>query len=98
MTTLLIFILICYGLTQILLYSSLFGWLRALVPGSLFKCALCLGFHVGYVTLFLMTFSGVIIIAPTLIDYFLAGLLSAGTSYILNKIVGDKGINLSNYQ
>ena len=90
------FCLIAHGITQILVYGSIFdtirpcgGWL-----GKLFHCPMCMGFWVG---LFLWTINGF----TTLFNYdynfvtgFLLGCLASGVSYILNVIFDDNGVQL----
>ena len=53
------FILVCYGLTSILLYGSIFDTIRPKegLMGKLFKCPLCLSFHVGWFVAILSNFS-----------------------------------------
>ena len=90
------FILVAYGLTQILVYGSIFDSIRPTKGklGELFQCSMCLGFWVGiflyglsfYTELFTFELNGA--------NPFLLGCLSSGTSYILSQLFGDEGIKI----
>tara|TARA_R110000824_G_scaffold93487_1_gene226045 strand:+ start:4770 stop:5084 length:315 start_codon:yes stop_codon:yes gene_type:complete len=91
------FILAAYGLTQMLVYGKVFnairptkGWL-----GELFKCPMCVGFHVGWILMLLSPYTELFNFDVTPVNYLILGGLSSGTSYILNMIVGDDGIKMS---
>ena len=93
------FILIAYGLTQILVYSDL-PWLKRMRPskeaargyGKVFHCPMCMGFHVGWFLMLLSPFTELFNFDVTVTNFFLLGWLSSGTSYVLNMVFGDKGI------
>lgn len=93
---LLFFILACFGLTQILVYGSILEPIRPKqgLFGELFKCPMCMGFHVGYVVSFLLCGSELYNISFNFIDMFLMACLSSGTSYVLCSIFTDFGINI----
>lgn len=78
---LLIFILACYGMTMITVYGSIFNAIRP--KHHFFHCCLCMGFWVGVINWFLV---------PTSFNVFTAGCISAGTSYLLSRLVDDDGI------
>jgi hypothetical protein len=81
---LLFFILVCYGLTQILVYGSIFNKIRP--RHHFFHCPMCMGFWVGVFIYWLFN--------PFDPTYgFAYGCLSSGTSYALCQIFGDEGIN-----
>ena len=97
------FILCAYGLTQILVYSdmpvikqirppkeSLWGY------GKVFHCPMCMGFHVGWALMLLSPFTELFSFDVSVFNFFLLGWLSSGTSYILNMVFGDHGIQISN--
>ena len=94
---LIIYVLICYGLTLILLYGSIFNSIRTKAGklGELFKCPLCTGFWVGIIVLFISKYSQLITYEFNLANCLLLGWLSAGTSYFLDMVVDDSGIKLS---
>jgi len=99
---LLYFVLAAYGLTQILVYGDL-PLLKRLRPnkssikgyGKLFHCPMCMGFHVGWFLMLLSPFTELFNFDVTVTNFFLLGWLSSGTSYVLNMVFGDKGIQHS---
>ena len=94
MTELLTFILCAYGLTQLLVYGKIFARLRPKKGklGELANCAMCMGFHVGWLLMLLSPFTALFSFDVTVFNFFLLGGLSSGTSYLLNMMVGDNGI------
>ena len=94
---LVIFLLSCFGATQILIYGKIFDGLRPTqgVLGELFHCSMCLGFHVGYTIAFLTNFSGLIEWKLSTVDYLLLSFLSSGTTYALDKLIDDEGLRIS---
>ena len=99
---LLTFILCAYGLTQTLVYSDL-PLLKKLRPskdalrgyGKLFNCPMCMGFHVGWFLMLLSPYTELFNFDVSVTNFFLLGWLSSGTSYVLNMIFGDSGIQHS---
>jgi hypothetical protein len=91
------FILICYGLTNILVYGSIFNCIRPKqgLLGELFKCPMCMGFHVGYIIALLLNASDLFSISINIIDMFMLACLSSGTSYVLCSLFTDFGINFN---
>tara|TARA_Y100001973_G_C5195634_1_gene334050 strand:+ start:1599 stop:1955 length:357 start_codon:yes stop_codon:yes gene_type:complete len=93
------FILCAYGLTQILVYSDM-PLIQRLRPskeflrgyGKVFHCPMCMGFHVGWFLMILSPFTELFNFDVSLVNLFLLGGLSSGTSYILTMLVGDEGI------
>jgi hypothetical protein len=92
---LLYFVLVCFGLTNILVYGSIFNCIRPKqgLWGELFKCPMCMGFHVGYVIALLMNLSSMFNISTNIVDTFLLACLSSGTSYVFCSLFSDFGIN-----
>ena len=91
---LLAFILCAYGLTQGIVYGSIFNKIRPTKGklGELFKCPMCMGFHVGWFLMLLSPFTELFNFDVTITNFFLLGWLSSGTSYVLNMVFGDEGI------
>jgi len=90
MLALLSFILSCYGLTMIVVYSKILESARKKLESFnsellsyIIKCTMCTGFWVGMFNWFLFD-----------VDFglFSAGFISAGTSYILSKLFTEDGI------
>jgi integral membrane sensor domain MASE1 len=91
------FILAAYGLTQILVYGSIFkGWRPTEGKlGELFRCPMCMGFWVGVLLMFLSPFTELFSFDVSVDNFLILGCISSGTSYILNMTFGDEGIKLS---
>ena len=99
---LLLFVLIAYGLTQILVYSDM-PVIKKLRPhkesykgyGKVFHCPMCMGFHVGWFLLLLSPWTELFMFDVTIINAVLFGCLSSATSYVLNMVFGDEGIKVN---
>jgi hypothetical protein len=90
MLELITFILACYGMTMILVYGKIFEAIRTKIENLqrpmltyMMKCTMCTGFWVGLFWSFCM---------DTEFGLLVGGCISAGTSYLLSKIVNDEGI------
>jgi len=94
---LLTFILCAYGLTQILVYGKIFSRLRPKkgALGKLANCPMCMGFHVGWILMLLSPFTELFNFDVSVVNFFLLGWLSSGTSYILNMLFGDYGLQIN---
>ena len=91
---LLYFTLAAYGLTQILVYGSILKRIRPTTGklGEMFRCPMCMGFHVGWFLMLLSPFTGLFNFDVSVSNFLLLGCLSSGTSYILNMVFGDHGV------
>ncbi len=89
------YILACYGLTQILVYGTIFDGIRPKqgLWGELFKCPMCVGFHVGWLFALLFSISNLFNVQTNIIDIFILACLSSGTSYVFCTLFTDFGIN-----
>ena len=96
MLGLIYFILIAYGLTQILCYGTILKFIRPTKGffGELFKCPMCMGFWVGMFLCGVSPYTELFSFECSIINCILLGFLSSGTSYILNMGVGDDGLNI----
>lgn len=90
--TLLTFILACYGMTMILVYSKIFENIREKIRSLnnellsyMLKCCMCMGFWVGVFNWLLIDIS---------FNWFVAGCISSGTSYLLSRIADDDGLTI----
>ena len=94
--TLLYFVLVCYGLTQMLVYGSIFNKLRPTEGffGELFHCPMCLGFWVVVFVYGISFYIELFTFEPNWVNAILLGSLSSGTSYALSMLFGDEGINV----
>jgi len=99
---LLYFILSAYGITQFLVYGTIFNKIRPPKEsfngmGELFHCPMCMGFHVGWILWALNSFTSLFTYEYSLVTGLLLGSLSSGTSYVLNMIFGDKGVKYEKF-
>ena len=94
------FMLAAYGLTQILVYGKIFqnyrpdkealkGW------GELFHCPMCMGFWVGLFLFFINGFTELFTFDYNVVNALICGWVSSATSYVLNMLFGDSGLNLN---
>lgn len=92
----LFFIFASFGLTQILCYGKIFdNWRpRDGMLGVLFSCSMCMGFWTGCFLGVLDPITKIFNLSSNFADIFILGLISSGTSYLLDKIVGDEGIQI----
>jgi hypothetical protein len=91
---LLTFVLCAYGLTQIIVYGTIFdsirpkqGWLATML-----SCSMCTGFWVGFILWGINGFTTLFIFDNSILTGFLLGCLSSGTSYVMCQVFGDEGI------
>lgn len=91
------FVLVSFGLTQILVYGTIFesvrpkaGWL-----GKLFCCPMCVGFWVGVFLWGTNEYTGLFNYDFSLFTGMFLGCLSSGTSYILSVLFDDNGLKIS---
>jgi hypothetical protein len=84
---LLTFIFGCYGLTMILCYGKILDFARIKIPffNKMTQCSLCTGFWSGML-ISLFFFNAYYIM--------LFGFVGSGTSYILDKLISDDGIQI----
>ena len=98
---LLYFILVCSGMTQIIVYGSIFKNFRPRKEflggfGELFHCPMCMGFWVGLLVWSLSPYvSSLFVFEQNLITGFLMSCLSSGTTYIINVLMCDNGIQIN---
>ena len=84
------FVLAAYGLTQILVYGSIFDRFRP--SHRFFHCPMCIGFWSGVLLLILNPFTELFTFEVSLVNAFLLGCLSSGTSYALCMLISDGGL------
>tara|TARA_R110000824_G_scaffold197409_4_gene380830 strand:- start:1441 stop:1758 length:318 start_codon:yes stop_codon:yes gene_type:complete len=97
---LLYFVLAAYGLTQILVYGSIFdkirpnkNWLGGF--GKLFHCPMCLGWYVGVFLFSINKYTELFTFEYNLINALILGCLSSGTCYLLSMLINDFGLKLN---
>ncbi len=86
------FILACYGLTQVLVYGSIFNSIRP--KHHFFHCPMCMGFWSGVLVCLISPWTELFTFETNLVNLLLCGWLSSGTSYALCMTIGDEGINV----
>ena len=94
------FVLTAYGLTQILIYGSIFNKIRPKQEclgglGKLFHCPMCMGFWVGAFLFSINAFTELFTFEYNLINLFILGWLSSGTCYLLSVLVNDFGLTFN---
>lgn len=83
------FILCAFGLTLILVYGSIFNKIRP--KHKFFHCPMCIGFWVGVFLFGINGYTELFTFDYNIVNLFLLGCLSSGTSYVLNMLIGDNG-------
>lgn len=86
------FILACYGLTQILVYGSIFNKIRP--KHHFFHCPMCIGFWSGVLICLISPFTELFTFEINLFNLLLCGWISSATSYALCMVINDEGINI----
>ena len=84
------FILCAYGMTQILVYGSILNKIRP--EHHFFHCPMCVGFWIGVFLAGINRYTELFTFDTSVINCFLLGCLSSGTSYILCTLFGDNGV------
>ena len=84
------FILCAYGMTQILVYGTIFNKIRP--EHHFFHCPMCVGFWIGVFLVGINGHTGLFTFDTSVINYFLLGCVSSGTSYVLCTLFGDNGV------
>ncbi len=94
------FIMAAYGLTQILVYGSIFDQIRPEKDayrgwGKVWHCPMCMGFWVGALLFTLNGFTELFTFDYNIVNALICGWVSSATSYVLNMLFGDSGLNLN---
>lgn len=88
------FILCAFGLTQIIVYGSIFNAVRPSKEkfGGFFHCPICIGFWTGVFLCGINPHTELFMFEQSVANAFLLGCLSSGTSYVLSMLFGDWGV------
>tara|TARA_R110000824_G_scaffold8737_3_gene39577 strand:- start:43697 stop:44026 length:330 start_codon:yes stop_codon:yes gene_type:complete len=94
------FILTAYGLTQIIIFGSIFNKVRPSKTwfygfGKLFHCPMCMGFWVGVLLFCINKWTELFTYEYSLANAFILGCLSSGTSYLLSVLINDFGFKIT---
>ena len=94
------FSLAAYGLTQMLVYGSIFDNIRPTKGsmGKLFQCPMCLGFWVGLFLFGVNYNTELFTFEYTVANLLICGCVSSAASYILSMVFGDNGIQIGREQ
>jgi len=92
---LLLFVLAAYGLTQILVFSRILEKIRP--SHHFFHCPMCVGFHAGWFLWAINKYTELFTFDYSIATAFLLACISSGTSYVLDMIFGDEGINIKKW-
>lgn len=90
------FILTAFGLTQILVFGSIFDKIRPNkdIMKGFFHCSMCMGFWVGVFLCGISSYTELFTFELNAVNLLICGCLSSGTSYVLSQLFGDEGINV----
>ena len=94
------FSLAAYGLTQMLIYGSIFDSLRPTKGslGKLFQCPMCLGFWVGLFLYGINYNTELFTFEYSVANLLICGCVSSAVSYALSAVFGDNGIQIGREQ
>ena len=94
------FILAAYGLTQILVFGSIFNkirppksWLHGF--GKLFHCPMCMGFWVGIFLFGINSYTELFTFEYSAASALILGCLSSGTTYLMSVLANDFGLKIT---
>jgi hypothetical protein len=97
---LLYFIFAAYGMTQIIIFGSIFNkirpsknWMGGL--GKLFHCPMCMGFWVGVFLFGINSHTELFSFEYNIVNALILGCLSSGTSYLLSVLINDFGFKIT---
>ena len=94
------FILASWGMTQILVYGSIFQNQREWIMkksdwlGELIHCPMCTGFWVGVFLFGINGLTELFNFEYNIANLLILGCIASATSYFLNVVIGDLGIKL----
>ena len=97
---LLYFILASWGMTQILVYGTIFenqrDWIMEKSDwlGTLIHCPMCTGFWVGVFLFCISRHTELFTFEQSIANLFICGWVSSGTSYIMNVLFCDNGLQM----
>jgi hypothetical protein len=94
------FILCCYGMTSIIVYSHIARIPRDYISSKsnwlceLLSCSMCVGFWCGIFLCGINNYTELFNFDCNFANFLLLGTLGSGTSYLLDSIVDDEGIKI----
>ena len=93
MYNLIVFILMCAGITKILTEGSIFDKIRP--DKQFFRCSLCMGFWVGCIIFLVNVLNGYYLFPNLLLGTLGSGPIGSISSYIICRVVDDDGIKIT---
>lgn len=88
----LLFLFICYGLTQILTSGKIFDSIRP--KHYYFHCPMCIGFAVGILVFIAFWFCGIQLFPNIYVGSFFFGCISSAISFALMSLIQDDGLHI----
>lgn len=89
----LLFILICYGMTQIITLGKIFEPIRP--KHHFFHCPMCIGFWVGLVVFVCFWFCGIQLFPNLYFGSFFFGCISSAVSFALTSLINEDGFHIN---
>lgn len=89
----LFFILICYGMTQILTLGKIFEAIRP--KHHFFHCPMCVGFWIGILVFIGFWFCGIQLFPNLYLGSFFFGCISSATSFAFTSLIGEDGLHIN---
>ena len=91
MLELITFMFVAFGMTQIVVYGSIFENIRPTEGfwGKLFNCTMCSGFWVGFFLWSINGYTELFTYDMSIITGFCLACLSSGTSYGINSVISS---------
>lgn len=93
------FCLAAYGITQIIVYGSIFNsirptktWLKGF--GELFHCPMCMGFWVGLFLFGINRHTELFTFEYTFANAIVCGAVGSAAAYVMNMVFSDDGIQI----
>ena len=94
------FVLAAYGLTQILVFGSIFNKVRPPKEylyglGKLFHCPMCMGFWSGVFLFGINGHTELFTFEYKVANALILGCLSSGTTYLMSALINDFGFKIT---
>ena len=94
------FVLAAYGLTQILVFGSIFNKVRPPKEylyglGELFHCPMCMGFWSGVFLFGINGHTELFTFEYKVSNALILGCLSSGTTYLMSALINDFGFKIT---
>lgn len=91
----LLFILICYGMTQIVTTSKIFEPIRNRYNIYILSCSMCSSFWIGLLVFLVFWFCGIQLFPNLYLGSLFFGCISSATSFGLISLIGEDGLHIN---